>query len=134
MNQLIAVLFWIAIAIVAVIAFAANPSFFSEREVFGVLAVCVLGWLLLRGRRGGALNLSEVKTRYRNSTEKAKLFIGMALLLASFAWIAITLPRISDTWGQVILIAFGPAVLLLVVGSIVFWLGIYRVFLRSSGN
>jgi hypothetical protein len=134
MNQPMAALFWIAVVIAAISAFAINPDLFSEREVFGALAVCLVGWLLIRGRRGQALNLGKIKARYRNSNEKSKLVIGLILLLASFAWVVVALPRISDTWGQVILVGFGPAVLLLVIGSVVFWLGIYRVFLRNSGS
>lgn len=134
MSQPMAVLFWIVVAIAAVIAFAVDPSLFSEREVFGFFTVCAVGWLIMKGRRGRTLDLGEMRARYRESNEKAKLLIGFVLLLSSFSWIVITLPRISDTWGQVILVAFGPAVLLLVAGSIVLWLGIYRVFLRDSGN
>ena len=128
MSTPTAVLIWIGVSIAAVVAFAAAPSLFSERELFAVLAVCVVGWFLIRRRRGLKFELSALRSRYRDSTEKSKLIAGVVLLFASFVWIVVALPLISDTWAEVIWAAFGPALLLLVVGSAVFWLGIYRTF------
>ena len=64
------------------------------------------------------------------SSNTSMLARGVVFYLAGLGWAFISLHLVSDSWAGVI-IAYGPALLLIAAGSVIFWLGIYRMFFQK---